>query len=283
MPGVDDDALGRRAAHDGRDHEGGEVGSGGRALRDLAAVVEDVRPRPHLGHPRAADGEAKGPGRADRDDGRGEAAAADLLGGVDRCQAGLTRQALALGVVTALRVHVALVGEHAGELEAGQCRDPLGEVRGARAGQEAEPSQPGIELDQHRDREPSLARDAGDARGDLVRVDRHGDGDAFGEIGEPCELVLSDDRVADEDVLDAGVGHHLGLAELRDLHAGRAGLDLQVRDLGQLVRLRVRSQGDAQLAGHRGGSVDVRAHDVEVEDDLRRVGRELGKRSHPLE
>ena len=178
---------------------------------------------------------------------------------------------------------MAFVGEHTHELDAGQRRDPLGEVRGSGAGQDAEPAEPGIELDQHRDREPSLPRHARDARGDLVRVDRHGDGDAPDKIGEPRELAPSDDRVADEDVLDAGVGHHLGLAELRDLHSGRSRFELHACDLGQLVRLRVLSQDDAHVASHRGGSVDVRVHDVEVESDLRRVGRKLSQRSHPLE
>jgi len=63
---------------------------------------------------------------------------------------------------------MAFVGEHTHELDAGQRRDPLGEVRGSGAGQDAEPAEPGIELDQHRDREHSLPRHARDARGDFV-------------------------------------------------------------------------------------------------------------------
>ena len=77
---------------------------------------------------------------------------------------------------------------------------------------------------------------------------------------EPPQLPLADDRVADEDVVDPAVGHHLGLAELRHLNADGAGLDLQPGDLGQLVRLRVRTHRDAGLGGHRGDPCDVRPH-----------------------
>ena len=87
--GVDDDPVGRRAGDDGRDRERGEVGGPARALRDLAAVVEDVRAGPHLGHAGAADREAERAGRADRHDRRRDAAAADLLGRLDRRAAGL--------------------------------------------------------------------------------------------------------------------------------------------------------------------------------------------------
>ena len=41
--------------------------------------------------------------------------------------------------------------------------------------------------------------------------------------------------------------------------------------------------GDARLARQRSGPVDVRAHDVEVEHELRRVGRQLGQSGHPLD
>ena len=94
----------------------------------------------------------------------------------------------------------------------------------------------------------------------LERVDRRGDGRALGQVAQPLQLLLPDDRVADEDVFDPAARHHLRLAELRHLNADRARLDLQSGDLGQLVRLRVRTQRDAGLAGHRRDPCDVRPH-----------------------
>ena len=66
-------------------------------------------------------------------------------------------------------------------------------------------------------------------------------GRALGQVAQPPQLLLPDDRVADEDVFDPAARHHLRLAELRHLNADGARLDLQPGDLGQLVRLRVRT------------------------------------------
>ena len=120
-----------------------------------------------------------------------------------------------------------------------------------------------------------------------VRVDGHRDRARSARSREACQLPLADDRIADQDVVDAGVGHDLGLAELRHLHAGRAGLELDARDLRQLVRLRVRPQRDARSPRPSAAiALDVGPHDVEVDDDLRRVrgqhstqrgGRRLGR------
>ena len=140
-----------------------------------------------------------------------------------------------------------------------------------------------VELEQHAERDPALARGPREPERDLVGVDGGRDRDALGEVGEARELLRADDRIADEDVVDAGVGHHLGLAELRHLHADRAGVDLEARDLRQLVRLRVRPDRDARLGGASGDPGDVRAHDVEVDHDLRRVGGELDERRDALE
>ena len=64
-------------------------------------------------------------------------------------------------------------------------------------------------------------------------------------------FALADDRVADEDVRDPAVRHHLRLAQLRHLNTDGAGLDLQPGDLRKLVRLRVRTKRDAGLGRHR--------------------------------
>ena len=57
---------------------------------------------------------------------------------------------------------------------------------------------------------PASAK-AGDHVG-VVGDDR--DVGAAGEVGEPLELRRPDDVEGQQEVADAGVGHHLGLAEL---------------------------------------------------------------------
>ncbi len=243
-PGVDDDAgPAPGGATTVVDRERGEVGGPAGALRDLAPVVEDVRARAGP-RSRRDSGSRSGtcpPSRPRRPARRCPRPRISSAVSTAAPQASSVMP-LALGVVARLRVDVTLVREDAGELEPVERRDPLRELDGAGPGQDAEAVHARVELEQRPDREPALARGARDPERDLVGVDGHGDRRALGQVGEPRELPLADDRIADEDVLDPGVGHHLGLAELRDLHADGAGVELQARDLRQLVRLRVRPQ-----------------------------------------
>ena len=65
------------------------------------------------------------------------------------------------------------------------------------------------------------------------------------EPAEAAELLLAEDIVADQDVVDAAIGHHLGLAELLAGDAARAGLDLEAGEFGRFMRLDMRAVGDA--------------------------------------
>jgi len=49
----------------------------------------------------------------------------------------------------------------------------------------------------------------------LGRIDAHPQLDATGQRGQARQLGSADDLVGDEDVPDARIGEHLGLAELR--------------------------------------------------------------------
>ena len=89
--------------------------------------------------------------------------------------------------------------------------------------------------------------------------------------GEACELLLADDLVGDEHVANAGGDERLGLADLLAADADRAALDLRVRDVRALVRLRVRAQRDAAAAHGVGHQVEVALERVEVDDERRRV------------
>src|SRR5262249_51411048 len=90
---------------------------------------------------------------------------------------------------------------------------------------------------------------------------------------KPPGLVHADDRVAEEDVVEAGVREDLGLGDLGEREPAGAGRDLQAADEGRLVGLGVRAQLYARGARallHRG---DVPLDDVEV--DQHRGGREV--------
>ena len=84
-------------------------------------------------------------------------------------------------------------------------------------------------------------------------------------------LAGAEDRIADEDVADAGRGHHLGLAELLAGDADRAAGELLVRERGELVRLDVRPERDAERVAVGLHAVDVALDRVEVDDQRGRV------------
>ena len=77
--------------------------------------------------------------------------------------------------------------------------------------------------------------------------------------------------VGDEDVPDPGFGHHLGLAELRAGDAESTRLELHVRDLGDLLPFRVGPPPHAVAAEERGHLGDVALHQVEIDEQGRRV------------
>ena len=102
-------------------------------------------------------------------------------------------------------------------------------------------------------------------------------GDAPRERGQPLQLFRSHDRVADEDVGDACIGHHGRLAQLRDLHATRAGIELHPRDLHHLVGLDVRPEhhpGHRRALRHAG---HVAGHDRAVHHQAWRVPHLFGQ------
>ena len=75
----------------------------------------------------------------------------------------------------------------------------------------------------------------------------HGDGRSLEQAREPRELVLADDVRRQQEVVEAGLGHRLGLAEGLAGEARRAELDLAAGDLDALVRLDVRPVPETEL------------------------------------
>ena len=115
---------------------------------------------------------------------------------------------------------------------------------------------------------------------DRRRVADDGHLHALREGGEPLGLRLADEREREQDVLDARVGHHLGLAELLAGDPDRSGLELQPRELGQLVGLDVRPQRDPVLVAVGLHPGDVPLDRIEVGDQHRRL--EVGDPHQPL-
>jgi hypothetical protein len=93
------------------------------------------------------------------------------------------------------------------------------------------------------------------------------------------QLALADERIGDEQIVDAGLDHHLRLAELRDGDAPGPGVQLHPREQRRLVRLGVGPEGDAGLVRDRDHLRDVPLDHVEVEQQRRRIDvRERGHR-----
>ena len=101
----------------------------------------------------------------------------------------------------------------------------------------------------------ALDDDAERAPGDLGRLRQTGqrgrvvggddDLSAFQQLAQAAHLLLAQQIVADEDIVDAAVDHHLGLAQLLAGDALGAGRHLHLGEHGALVRLDVRPVGDA--------------------------------------
>ena len=87
------------------------------------------------------------------------------------------------------------------------------------------------------------------------------------EGGKPGGLRRTDDEMSDQDIVDPGRGHDLGLGDLGHGDADRAGLAEQVRDRRALERLRMRPP--AHLPGSEviGHLPDVEVQVVEVEPE----------------
>ena len=88
---------------------------------------------------------------------------------------------------------------------------------------------------------------------------------------QPVEFRLADEIVGHEDIRDAGVGHHLGLAELLAIDPFSAEPDLQMRELGDLVGLDVGPQAQSVAVEVALTAAEIVLHDVEIDDRAWRV------------
>ena len=170
---------------------------------------------------------------------------------------------------------VALVAHEAGEAQVLGALGGAAQLQGlVGAGQDAAAVVADVDL--HQD----PRRDAGGAGGGVEIgevvgvVDGGHDVAAAGQGHEALHLAAAHDLVGHEHVVDAGVGHDLGLADLGAGDADGAGLQLHVGDGRGLVRLGVGPQVLARGLEVAGELPDVELQVVEV--DQQGGGVDLG-------
>jgi hypothetical protein len=81
---------------------------------------------------------------------------------------------------------------------------------------------PDVDFQEDVQRPTGLAEGSGQGGRSLDAVHPHGEAHAVPQRHEPPALVFADDGVGDEEVVEAGVGEHLRLADLRDGEPPRA-------------------------------------------------------------
>ena len=243
-------------------------------MREVVHIAENRAADLHLGHPGLLRTIGKGTRAAaahDLDSIAGFPAGAGARreqgdGGADR--------SLLLGRIGEGR-GVSLPSHHTRETQTGAIGDLARERNNRCARLDARAVHADVDLDRHAQplvgsREGRIElREILDAVGTDDRVG------AIGQIDQPADLDRPHDLVGDQDIADARGGHHLGFAQLRASDAGRAGSDLHVCDLRRLVRLGMRPPRDAVRAARGDDACDVRFHDVEIDQQRRRIQRRL--------
>ena len=109
----------------------------------------------------------------------------------------------------------------------------------------------------------------GKARKERGVVGRDRDAGACEQVAEALELPLAEEVVRDQNVVDSGIGHHLGLAELLARDAPRAEVELAPGDLDDLVRLHVGPVDEPDLVAVALPALEVALEPAEVDDERR--------------
>ena len=152
--------------------------------------------------------------------------------------------------------------------------DDLREAGGFRSCRHPGAALADIDLDQHVQLLPRHLCDMAE-HADIVRVigdDR--DARLGAGLHQAADLAFADHRRGDQDVVDSGGGHDLGLAQLGAADADGAGGDLAARDLRRFMGLGVGPVGHARFPGHVLHAGDIAGKRVLV--DHQDGGVELG-------
>ena len=173
------------------------------------------------------------------------------------------------------RPEVALpaVREQPDEFEPWQVADGFRERLGVRAVPlDPAPPVPRVHLDQHLDRGVALGEEGRRETRALDGIDA--ERNAHAALHQPVQPLVfrpADDAVGEADVVEAGVGEHLGFFGLGDGDAARAEVALPPGDGGGLVGFEVRTEGDALRVGASLHPAEVGVEPLLVDEQARRV------------
>ena len=262
---VEDCAVAGRPAHDGRDHAKRTVLERHGAIGDARAIAVYVRSDAHL----VDLADLVGP------PGRRRPTAADPLDG-ETC----TLRALARRPQPRAALGHRRIGHEPGEAETIEAGHDLSEVDGLLGRLDAGAPEARVALDQEIHLQALPCEHARERRRGRSGVADDAHRHATGERREPLRLGGADEREAEQDVVEAGVGHHLGLTQLLACDPVRAGIDLEPCEARQLVRLDVRPERERVLVAVALHAGDVPPDGVEVDGQHRRL--EVGEPRHPV-
>ncbi len=122
----------------------------------------------------------------------------------------------------------------------------------------------------------------GEGRGETIHafgtVGDRADAHAGVERGEALQFGGTDDVEGQQQIVEAGIGHDFGLAQLLHRDADGAEFDLTAREAGQLVGLDVGAEAQSRRIGEglRGRKIGLDL--IEVDEDG--GGIEFGNRGH---
>lgn len=266
---IDDGLAGNGGTDDGRDDRVGAIVPCAGVEEGSRAIIEHVRPGPHLGL-------ALDPVRGKRgrcgpatDDGRVEAGVAESIEVLAEVAGQLVECGRLLGDgladVAGIERDPVEADTTGGSSLAGECDDILG------PGQ-SNPVHAEVDLDENAEFPAGSCRGAGKAGQSRFGIERDPDIDAGWKRTEPFEASVADGRVRDQQTACKG-RHDFCFLEGRAGHAGSAALELFRSEFARLVRLDVRAKCDAMRARVFRHSVEIRMHTVDIDDGCRRRQR----------
>ena len=259
--GVDDGAIRRRPADDGRQHGHRTLLRGRRVAAEQRTVVVDVGAGAIFRHRRKAlvlPHVGAAARRHDRD------VQSRRTAGGDRCLEGL----LALQPLARRRI-----GHQPAEAQctlSGNVFRQFGD--GRRVGEAAAPAA-GVAFHQHADACAGGLCRVGDRIHDFPAVGDDREVAALRDGAQPGELRGAQRVRRQEKVGDAGIGHHFGFAHGLHRHALGAELDLPQRPCGGAVRLDVRTVGEPGAVATLLPAAEVGVRDPSIDQHRRRFQR----------
>ncbi len=193
--------------------------------------------------------------------------AASIAARVSRASRDCVRDGLAALGGRAQMLRAAVIRVDAAKAKRRRARDDLRERHRGRSRRDAAAIHADLDLDQHVERRARCFRRCTEMADVRRVVDQHANRRFVRHRREPRELRRADDLVGDEHVADARCHERFGFPYLLAADADRPALDLLLRDVGALVRLRVRTERDAGAARRMGHQVEVALEGIEVDHE----------------